>query len=123
MRMITILSIMQYQKDESDLPWGLYLNGRGQSVDYQRDRPPIELIKIPKSIIEQLCPSFSSRIVKGIDKEIVLTDEDVKIFCTELKDAVGKGNSEAISREILKFVDRYEQIKENYHLAYQGNDL
>ena len=120
--MITILGLMQYRKDEFDFPVNLYTNGRGMTVDYQRDFPLIELLKIPKSIIESLCPKFLTLVVKGNNNEIILTDKDIELIRDELKNPMTTKNSEIISNQILKFITRYEPIKESCHLAFQSDD-
>jgi len=113
---------MQYRKDESDVPVNLYTNGRSMTVDYQRDVAPIELLKIPKSIFERLCPEFLALVVRGNTDEIVLADKDIEIMRSELKKPMTTKTSEIISNGILKFISRYEPLKESCHLAFQSGD-
>ena len=119
--MITIHRLLKYRKDELDYLIDLYINGRGWIVDYQKDCPPIELLPIPQSIFKSLCPKFISHTVDGNRNEIILTDENIRLLRSELG-----GNSkteiyEIVSNEIIKFINRYETLKQTCHLAYQDD--
>jgi hypothetical protein len=117
--MITIHKLMRYRKDELDYPVSLYTNGIGEIVDYEHDRPPLELLNIPKSIVQCLCPNFLLLVVQDNTEEIVLSEDNIALFRTELLKVAPNSILGIASNEMLKFVNRYESIKDRCHLAYQ----